>query len=328
MEDWARSREWFRKAQAAAGFAGTDEIRAMSVGLGADAAVASIEAEDIGGGLLALVHALEAVDDVDPDATLRGAYCHHIIRHAALWTNARVTHRDVRVAGQPVWLEAGGCSNPEPAAAIRERPLGHIDLAWYLLAEAEIAAGIDVGVQGRLDARLGEDRIPGLDLRLRLEAMQRSIRSADPEAFAKGLRAYVEAAGYVSKERGRLTDAWSGLVPTRGKIPKLDDGRLLADDAERAASGRDRGICCAGCHRRSRGGGGRLGVCAAGRTGAALSGCLRLLGMERSDRSTRWAGSGGDRDGAGVGERRLCGAASVLDGERAILGVERRKQVL
>ena len=206
----------------------------MAVGLGADAAVAAVELEDVGRGLRGLLSAVESLSGIDARTTLRSAYCHHVVRHAVLWVYARITNAGIEVAGQPVWLEAGTCSNPEPVAAIRERPLAHVDLAWYLMAETEVAAGIDVGVRRRLEERLGGNGIPAMDLRLRMRVMQKAIDRVDAEGFSRGFREYIEAAVYVSTERRWVEESWDGLVPNRGRIPKLNADRLFEDRAEHA----------------------------------------------------------------------------------------------
>jgi hypothetical protein len=58
------------------------------------------------------------------------------------------------VCDQPPAAVPGMCSNPEPTD-LRDLQLGHRHYAWYLLAEAEIAAGIDVSITSKLRDRLG-----------------------------------------------------------------------------------------------------------------------------------------------------------------------------
>ena len=87
--------------------------------------------------LTRLAEAVEALADINPEATLRAAYCHRVIRHTVLWTRSRITGSDVQIDEQPIVVSAGTCSNPDPLPAIRELPLAPIDIAWYLLAGAE-----------------------------------------------------------------------------------------------------------------------------------------------------------------------------------------------
>ena len=135
--EWSQAEQWFLDAQSAAKLVQVDDMRVMAVGLGADSAVAALETENVGRALTRLAEAVEALADINPEATLSAAYCHRVIRHTVLWTQSRITGRDVQIGGRPIAMEAGTCSNPDPLPAIRELPLGHIDVAWYMLAEAE-----------------------------------------------------------------------------------------------------------------------------------------------------------------------------------------------
>ena len=150
-------------------------MRAMAVGLGADSAVAALETGNVNRALTRLAEAVEALADINPEATLHAAYCHRVIRHTVLWTQSRITGRAVQIGGRPIAMEAGTCSNPDPLPAIRELPLGHIDVAWYMLAEAESAAGLDVGITATLDDRLAQGPIPVMEVNLRTQMIQTAI---------------------------------------------------------------------------------------------------------------------------------------------------------
>ena len=141
-DEWAQAEQWFLDAQSAAKLVQVDAMRVMAVGLGADSAVAALETGDVGRALTRLAEALDALAEIDPEATLRAAYCHRVIRQAALWVKSRIEGRTIKSGGQPFRMEAGTCSNPDPLPAIRELPLAPIDVAWYMLAEAETAPAL------------------------------------------------------------------------------------------------------------------------------------------------------------------------------------------
>ncbi len=84
-DEWPLAEKWFLEAQSAAGHAQSDDMRAMSIGLGADAAVAAFEVGKVGLALTRLAEAIEALASINPDASLRTAYCHRVIRHTVLW---------------------------------------------------------------------------------------------------------------------------------------------------------------------------------------------------------------------------------------------------
>jgi hypothetical protein len=69
------------------------------------------------------------------------------------------------------------CSNPEPAD-LSDLPFGHIAIVWYLLAEAEIAGGVDAGIAASVSDRLGGKRIANLDVNLRRPELEERSASA------------------------------------------------------------------------------------------------------------------------------------------------------
>ncbi len=151
---WALSEEWFVEAQQAAEIGSVEGNSPLAVGLRADAGVVAL----LGGGFdKALGHfaaALSDLGDIDPEDSLQSGFCHHVIRHAILWVRAKVEGTATLIEDQPITMDAGVCSNIDPSPAILERQLGHIDVAWYLLAEAEISAGVDIGIAANLSDRL------------------------------------------------------------------------------------------------------------------------------------------------------------------------------
>ena len=220
--EWPQAEKWFLDAQRAAKLVQVDDMRVMGVGLGADSAVAALETGDVGRALTRLAEAVEVLADINPEATLRAAYCHRVIRHTVLWTQSRLTGRDVQIGGRPIAMEAGTCSNPDPLPAIRELPLGHIDVAWYMLAEAESATGLDVGITATLDDRLAQGPIPVMEANLRTQIIQTTIARFDTGGFASHFTTYVEIAAYLSKEADRLRATFDPLALEREQVPMLD----------------------------------------------------------------------------------------------------------
>ena len=234
-DEWAQAEQWFLEAQSAAKLIQVADMPVMAVGLGADSAVAALETGDVGRALTRLAEAIEALAGINPEATLRAAYCHRVIRHTVLWAQSRITGRDVQIGGQPIAMEAGTCSNPNPLPAIRELPLGHIDIAWYMLAEAESATGLDVGITATLDSRLAQGPIPVMEANLRTQMIQTAIARFDTSGFASHFTTYVEIAAYLSKEADRLRATFDPLAPEREQVPTLDKYGPFDPAVEQAA---------------------------------------------------------------------------------------------
>lgn len=220
-DEWSQAEQWFLDAQSAARLAHSADMAVMAIGLGADSAVAALKTGDTGRALSRLSEAIEALAEVNPEATLGAAHCHRLIRHTVLWTQSRLTGRDVQIGGRPIAVEAGTCSNPDPLSAIRELPLGHIDIAWYMLAEVEVAASLDVGIAAALDGRLAQGPIPVMEVNLRTQTIQTDIARLDTDGFSTHFTKYVESMVYLSKEATRPRVPFDPVAPARGQIPKL-----------------------------------------------------------------------------------------------------------
>ena len=234
-DEWLQAEKWFLDAQSAARLAHVGDMDVMAIGLGADAAVAAFKAGDVGRALSGLVEAVEALTEVNPEATLPAAYCHRVIRHTVLWMQSRIKGSNVKLEGQPIPMEAGTCSNPNPLPAIRDLPLGHIDITWYMLAEMDIAAGFDLGIVASLENRLKDGSIPAMEVRLRMELIQADIEKLDAAGFAAHFTPYVEAFVYLKKEGGRIKTGFDGLTSKREQIPPLDKNGPFDAVAEQVA---------------------------------------------------------------------------------------------
>ena len=226
---WAQAEDWFRGAQAAAREGQTDDLKTMAIGLGADAAVAAVQQGKTAVALLGFAEMLTAIASIDPEASLNAAYLHRAARHVVLWAKAFITGINIEIDGQPISIYPGACSNPEPAEAIRQLPLGAIDLTWYLLAECEIGAGIDEGIARSLPDRLSDGPILMLEVSLSHDRMKRAVETSDADSFVRNLPASVSAHQYVLNNALTLREGFEPTAPARGSIPAGDLTTAVAE---------------------------------------------------------------------------------------------------
>ena len=220
--DWIRAEAWFLDAGAAAESVGTEDMEVMAIGLSADSAVAAIETGKHDQALRRLAEAIGALREIDPERSLGAAHSHRVIRHTVLWAQSRIQGTDVRVEGLPIRADAGICSNPDPLPEVRELPLGHIDIALYMLAASEASVGLDEGIAAGLADQLEAGPIPTLEFDLRRQKIISDIESLDVLNFSKKFWAYIEAATFVLENRERIYKTFNALGPERQEIPTLD----------------------------------------------------------------------------------------------------------
>ena len=223
-DDWAQAELWFLDAQNCAKQVHVDDMSVMAIGLGADAAVAAHHVGDLDRALAGLVTALEALAKVPPDMTLRAAYSHRVVRHTILWLKSQVCEGKIKLEGQMLYMEPGACSNPEPPSAIRELPLAHIDIAWYLLAEIDVRLGMRSDIARSVHDRLTDGPIPTMDSLLRVYMLQIHFDRSDAFQFVEHFMMYLEAMKYLSTKFDQLKsdveldskslDFERGLLPT------------------------------------------------------------------------------------------------------------------
>ena len=235
-DEWTLAATWFLNAQRAANSAHGETMNAFAIGLGADSAVAAFKAGNVGQALRRFGDALKSLADIDPETTLQSRYCHLVIRQAVLWVQTQIEGTESKIGEQPMPMEAGCCSNTSPSSAIRDLPLAHIDIAWYMLARAETAGGCDAGIKDKIGGILADGSIPPIEMVLRTNTIQADIDRLDFVRFAAHFIPYLESAVYASEEVGQLATTFDPLAPKRGEIPTLDENPPFDPSAEQAAS--------------------------------------------------------------------------------------------
>ena len=126
----------------------------MASGLRADESVAAYKSDNPGDALRGMSDVLDDLAKIDPKRSRKAEYCYRAVRHSCLWLFGEATGTDVTVNGQLTAMAPGICSNPEPPD-LSDLPLGPLNVAWYLLAQAEIALGIDARVEAHLKSTAG-----------------------------------------------------------------------------------------------------------------------------------------------------------------------------
>jgi hypothetical protein len=221
INDWPQAEAWFGEAEKAAVTAETNDMQTMAVGLEADRAVALLEIGKLEAALQAMASCLTRLAKIDPEESLRAAYCHRVVRHTVLWMESKIDKEERLIDGKPIEVLPGICSNPEPPASIKELPLGPLDLAWYMLAEAEISSERDVGIVKSLRSKLKDGPILFTEVMLRNRWITMDVINSDSAGFARHLLDYLAGMEYLRGQDQASREAFSVLAPPRGEVPPL-----------------------------------------------------------------------------------------------------------
>jgi hypothetical protein len=236
-DDWQQAELWFDEAKTAAEQAEADDMPPMAIGLGLDAANAAFHRGHPARATKRLADSLLALRTLDPDSSLRAAYCHRVARHTVLWLEKQIEGRKAQVDNPLDELPPGTCSNPEPPEAIKELPLGPIDLAWYMLAQTEITLGEDVGIVKSLHANLEKGPIPEFEIMVRQSWMQQAVKTSNTQIFAVHLSDWLDGIAYLRSRGASLRQSFKILDPERGEIPSLSPSQRSEEYVE--ATGAD-----------------------------------------------------------------------------------------
>ena len=235
-EQWEESERWFLQAQRGARRVGNRDMDVMATALEADLAAVALLVGNTSDAIRRFAQALRDSENVGGQETLVWGYCQRVVRHAVIWCFNRIEGKDFKGAsGEPIVFEPGMCSNPNPIEEILNHPLGPLDTVWYMLAQAELTAGVDVGIQEKLEDVLRAGRIPVLDAALRWRKMRRNIRRLDADSLARDLVEFLESEKYLFENRERIAAEWNAMEPERGEIPSLDVDALGGATVESTA---------------------------------------------------------------------------------------------
>jgi len=116
------------------------------------------------------------------------------------------------------------CSNPEPTD-LRDLPLAPAEFVRYFLAQVEIVAGVDAGIEINLRSRLGGRELPGMESFLRKAHIDRSVRSFDADAFWQRLPAWVDSQSHLFLHKEVLNNQ-NIAAPVYGQIPSSSSEQL------------------------------------------------------------------------------------------------------
>jgi hypothetical protein len=161
----------------------------MVAGLSGDCAMLDFRAGKIDSALHLMMRALTEAEKIDPAAGLREHYCLLILGTAILWMRGR----EPGWPGERQQMVIGMCSNPDPLAEFKDRPLPPWLLAWYLLAEVEAEASENRAVYAALRNRTTTGALLPMETMLASRLLQVSIRRSNVDRFLEVLPTYSRA---------------------------------------------------------------------------------------------------------------------------------------
>ena len=218
--DFATARKYYLYGSLAAQDCEGQDMLAMKVGLMADAALASWYEGDQAECLRDFVEVINILQtELDPQASLRCAHRHAILRHALLWLKSSSLNEEVLLEGDDeILMYPGIISNPSPNPDIKSLPTIPIEMAWYMLATIENNCCIDVGATDRLYENLPNGPIYSGQFLLSDAQLRKSLALLDCELFVESLKEHLRSISYCM-EGNRLMSS-SGQVKY-GSFPKL-----------------------------------------------------------------------------------------------------------
>lgn len=227
--NYSQAARWFLRAEEFVRSSPANGFDALAIGLGMDGCIAQFDAGERGEALRGYSDRLEQVADLDPRSSLQNDYVGRLARHGALWLKAHAESEEKIPADDRLIIPSGAFSNSEPSPTILGLPMGHLDSAWYLLAEAEVAIGIECGIRSALSRRLRGGPIAELEASLRQSIMDYSISRSDPKSFAMGFKEWLDAMHYLHERGLAGAPVFDLSNPARGEIAEHPLEQYLDD---------------------------------------------------------------------------------------------------
>ncbi|RWG87388.1 hypothetical protein [Mesorhizobium sp.] len=222
LGDWAEAERWFEQARTEASDLQLPSVRAMAIGLLADTAHVACCAGRPDVAVMKLREALAQLPTIDPDGTLAEAYCHRVVRHAVLWLFNELTH-SVPADVQDIRYAPGCGSNQEPPEEIRSHPLGDLDFAYYMLADADEALPQPTGFHLEFRRYLLKGPILSSEISRIISAGRNAIVSHNANDF-RAAAAPSRGNGRNSQSR-RWTRPWPAAAKPRARRCPAGDHR-------------------------------------------------------------------------------------------------------
>ena len=217
--DLKTARRYYLFGSDAARKSNLPDMTAMSVGLLADAALASWHNGDRQTCLQDFVKVLEEVNKIKSNETLRTAHCHALVRHVLLWLDQDITGEKVLLKdGEETKIYPGCVSNPEPHPKIGERHLTPIEMAWYMLAKVENSALLDSGITDNLDQVLPRGPVLEGQMLLSSAKMHKALSRLDAKLFVEALQDTISLFAF-AKAKGGASGGLDVKEVTYGTFP-------------------------------------------------------------------------------------------------------------
>lgn len=234
LGDWSAAQTWFERAQVEASKLKVPSVQAMAIGLLADTAHAAYFAGHPDVAILKLRDALVLLPTINPGGTLAEAYCHRVLRHAVLWLFNEITG-SIANDIQDIRYSPGCASNPDPSEAIRSHPLADIDLAYYMLADADEALAEPTGFYLKFRQFLVRGPILSTEISRVIAGGRKAILRHDANDFVRRLRQHATMAAMLASGRGgdlgqHLQDPERGIVPLATIDHKANEDVLRAGE--------------------------------------------------------------------------------------------------
>lgn len=186
--DLDKTRYFFEEAWKSAAKC-SDHMLPMKAGLSADCAILDFQAGKTDSALTLMLRALTEAEPIDPAKGLKEHYCVLILVTAILWMRGGAA--DWPVERQTMVI--GMCSNPDPLAEIRDRPLPQRLLAWYELAELETEVSDHEDCLIALRERTKQGGLLPMETMLAVSVLQAATRTVNVDRFLKTLHIYPRA---------------------------------------------------------------------------------------------------------------------------------------
>lgn len=200
------ARQYYLCGSAAAKRSNLPNMEVMSVGLLADAALASWHDGDRLTCLKDFISVLNGLNCFKPEENLHTAHCHTVVRHVLLWLEQEATgEKRLSNDGMETQVYPGCVSNPEPHPDIATRFIPSIEMAWYMLATVENHGYLNAGITENLDKFLPNGTVIEGQILLVSAKMRNALATLNRKLFVESLKENISKLAFIRPNGGPKT---------------------------------------------------------------------------------------------------------------------------